>query len=326
MSDEQYAGVDLGGTTITAGIATADGRLVASRTIPTDASGGPDVVLGRITLLIESLAAETGAKTRALGVGLPGLVDVVNGEARFLPNLTTQWRGVPVAATLSAQLRCPVWCINDARAAALGELTYGHGRDARTMAFYTLGTGIGGGVAIEGKLLLGKLGAAGELGHMTILPDGPRCGCGNRGCLETLASGPAIAGEGMRLLRSGLAPELHRLTDGNADRITPRTMADAAAAGDVLVREVMVRAAGFLGIGVANIVTALHPDLIVLGGGVAGIGPLLFDEVRRVVADRVRMFPTDGVRIEPSALGEAAGLLGAVALAARSLRGDFSRV
>jgi glucokinase len=194
------------------------------------------------------------------------------------------------------------------------------------MAYYTLGTGVGGGVAIEGKLLLGNLGAAGELGHMTILPDGPRCGCGSRGCLETLVSGPAIAGEGMRLLRSGLAPELHRLTEGDAGRITPRTMADAAAAGDVLVREVLVRAAGFLGLGVANIVTALHPDLIVLGGGVAGVGSLLFDEVRRVVADRVRMFPTDGVRIEPSALGDAGGLLGAVALAAWSCRGDFPRV
>ncbi len=325
MSDELYAGVDLGGTTITAGIAAADGRLVASRTVPTDASGGPDVVLHRITLLIESLASETGSETRAIGVGLPGLVDMANGEARFLPNLTTQWRGVPVAAALAARLRCPVWCINDARAAALGELTYGHGRHARTMAFYTLGTGIGGGVVIEGNLLLGKLGAAGELGHMTILPDGPRCGCGNRGCLEALASGPAIAGEGMRLLRSGLAPELHRLTEGDADRITPRTMADAATAGDVLVREVLVRAGGFLGIGVANIVTALHPDLIVLGGGVTGIGPLLFDEVRRVVADRVRMFPTDGVRIEPSALGDSAGLLGAVALAVQNLRGDSSR-
>lgn len=323
MSDNLYAGVDLGGTTITAGIAAADGRLIASRTVPTNSSEGPNAVLGRIVLLIEALAAETGAKARALGVGLPGLVDVARGEARFLPNLTTQWRDVPVAAVLSARLRCPVWCINDARAAALGELTYGLGRDARTMAFYTLGTGVGGGVAIGGKLLLGKLGAAGELGHMTIVPDGPRCGCGSRGCLETLASGPAIAGEGMRLLRSGLAPELHRLTGGDDGRITPRTMADAAAAGDVLVREVLVRAAGFLGLGVANIVTALHPDLIVLGGGVAGIGPLLFDEVRRVVAERVRMFPTDGVRIEPSALGDAAGLLGAVALAAQSLRGDF---
>jgi glucokinase len=326
MSDDLYAGVDLGGTTITAGIATADGRLVASRTIPTNSSDGPDAVLGRIALLIETLAAETGSKARAVGFGLPGLVDVSNGEARFLPNLTTQWRGVPVAAVLSAHLGCQVWCINDARAATLGELTYGRGRDARTMAFYTLGTGVGGGVAIEGKLLLGKLGAAGELGHMTILPDGARCGCGSRGCLETLASGPAIAGEGVRLLRSGLAPELGRLTGGDAGRITPRTMADAAAAGDTLVREVLVRAAGFLGIGVANIVTALHPDLIVLGGGVAGVGPLLFDEVRRVVADRVRMFPTDGVRIEPSALGDAAGLLGAVALAAQGLRGDFPRV
>ena|SRR5579884_2431108 len=320
MSD-LYAGVDLGGTTITAGLADAGGRLVVARTVPTGSADGPAAVLDRVAGLVEALAAEAAVKPRAVGVGLPGLAETATGVALFLPNLPTQWRGVPVAATLAGRLGCPVRCLNDARAAALGELTYGRGRDARTMAFYTLGTGVGGGVVVEGKLLLGPLGAAGELGHMTVLPDGPRCGCGNRGCLETVASGPAITAEGVRLLHSGLAPELRRLVGGDAGRVTPKTMAEAAAAGDGLVREAIVRAAGFLGLGVANVVTALHPDLVVLGGGVAGVGPLLFDEVRRVVAERVRMFPTGAVRVEPSALGDAAGLLGAVALAARGTGG-----
>jgi glucokinase len=155
------------------------------------------------------------------------------------------------------------------------------------------------------------------LGHQTIIPDGPLCGCGNRGCLETLASGPAISAEGVRLLLSGCAPRLHELVDGAAGRVTPEEMAAAARAGDEAVREAIVRAAGYLGIGVVNLVVALHPELIVLGGGVAAIGPLLFETVRETVQKRVGMFPVDGVRIEPSSLGDKAGLYGGIALAAR---------
>ena len=191
------------------------------------------------------------------------------------------------------------------------------GRDVRNLLFFALGTGVGGGVVIDGNLHLGPLGAAGELGHQTILPDGPLCGCGNRGCLETLASGAALVGEGARLMRTGLAPRLYDLTGGSLDRITPKEMRQAAEAGDHAVRQAIVRAASYLGIGVANMVTALHPELVVLGGGVAAIGALLFDTVRAVVRQRVGMFPVDGVRIEPSALGEKAGLYGAIALAAR---------
>jgi len=222
---------------------------------------------------------------------------------------------VPVRAVLAPKIGCPVYLLNDVRLATLGELTFGHGRSARTMAFFALGTGIGGGVAVDGKLRLGPLGAAGELGHQTILPEGPRCGCGSRGCLETLASGPAITAEGVRLMLSGLAPKLHELVRGEASAVTPREMAAAAEAGDTRVREAIVRAAGYLGIGVANVVTILHPDLVVLGGGVAAIGPLLFGTVRQTVRERVGMFPTDDIEIKPSLLGERAGALGGIALA-----------
>jgi glucokinase len=248
-------------------------------------------------------------------MGCPGLVDVAHGITRFFPNLPTQWRDVHAAEILGRRLGCPVRLLNDVRTATLGELTYGRGRTARTMAFFALGTGVGGGVAVDGRLHLGPLGAAGELGHQTILPDGPVCGCGNRGCLETLASGPAITAEGVRLLRTGLAPKLHELVDGDAGRITPKEMAAAAFTGDDKVRESILRAAEYLGIGVANVVVVLHPDLVVLGGGVAELGDILLDRVRETVRRRVGMFPTDGVKIERSALGERAGLLGAIALA-----------
>ena len=310
-----YASVDLGGTNIKCALGTESGEIICSDSVPTLSQEGPPAVLARIAALVASLNAKAGSKPTALGMGCPGLVDIRNGVTRFFPNLPTQWRNVPVRDILTPKLHCPVYLMNDVRTATLGELTYGHGRTARTMAFFALGTGIGGGIVIDRKLRLGPLGAAGELGHQVILPDGPRCGCGNRGCLETLASGPAIAAEGVRLMQAGLAPRLHEQTQGSASRVTPKEMAEAARAGDETVKEAIIRAAQYLGIGVVNIVVAIHPDLVVLSGGVAQIGDLLFDAVRQTARDRVRMFPPDDVQIKPSQLGEHAGTLGGIALA-----------
>lgn len=319
---ELYASVDLGGTKIACAFGTADGDIVAERTTPTHSHEGPEAVLGRIADLVNALAASVGQRPAAVGMGVPGLADVQRGVVKFLPNLPTHWRDVPARDVLAPRLGCPVYLLNDVRMATLGELTFGLGRDVPgvTMAFFALGTGIGGGVVIDGKLRLGPLGAAGELGHQTILPDGPQCGCGNRGCLETLASGPAIVAQGVWLLQSGRAPRLYDLVEGDVARITPREMAQAAEAGDDAVRGVLTRAAEYLGIGVANVVVALHPDLVVLGGSVAQIGPLLFDTVRATVLRRVGMFPPDDVRIEPSRLGNRAGILGGIALARDSGR------
>jgi glucokinase len=264
---------------------------------------------------VRALADEAGQPPAALGLGVPGLVDLPTGTVKFLPNLPTNWRDVPARAHLEPQLGCPVYLLNDARMATLGELTFGRGRGAQTMAFYTLGTGIGGGVVIDGKLRLGPLGAAGELGHQTILPNGPRCGCGNTGCLETLASGPALTAEGVRLLLSGQTTRLHQIVAGDPARVSPREMAQAAAAGDEAVRRALVEAAEYLAIGIANVISTIHPELVVLGGSVADIGPLLFDTLRERVPRRVGMFPAHNVRIEPAALGNKAGLLGGIALA-----------
>jgi glucokinase len=312
-----YASVDLGGTNIKCALAGEDGEVVAQDNVPTRAHEGPEAVLVRMAELVGGLSEKAGREPAALGMGVPGLADLKAGVTKFLPNLPTFWRDVPVRELLSPRVGCPVYLLNDVRMATLGELTFGHGREmeAPTMAFFALGTGIGGGVAVDGKLRLGPLGAAGELGHMTVLPDGPRCGCGSHGCMEALASGPAITAEGVRLMLIGQAPKLHELVGGDASRVTPREMAAAAEAGEEAIREALVRAARYLGIGVANIVTALHPDIIVLGGGVAQIGPLLFDTVRETLRSRVRMFPTDDIRIEPSLLGDRAGALGGIALA-----------
>lgn len=307
-----YVGVDLGGTTVGAAAADDTGRILRESSIATESAGGPEHVLSRIASVAREVA---GGSPAAVGVGIPGLADLAHGRTLFLPNLPTNWRDVPVAERVGAELGCPVYLLNDARLAAFGELVFGAGKTVCDLVFFTLGTGIGGGVVIDGKLRLGPFGAAGELGHQTIVPDGPRCGCGNCGCLEALASAPALVGEGARLVRSGNAPRLHELIEGNLDRLTPREMAAAARAGDHSVAFAIERAARWLGIGVANVITALHPELVVLGGGMAALGDLLFDPVRDEVRRRVRMFPADSVRIEPSQLGDKAGILGGVALA-----------
>jgi glucokinase len=213
-----YASIDLGGTKIACVFATGDGKILAERTVPTHSHEGPPAVLARIAELVNEMAATVGQHPSAAGMGVPGLADLAAGATRFLPNLPTQWRGVPVREVLAPQIGCPVYLLNDVRMATLGELTYGHGRTARTMIFFALGTGIGGGVVIEGRLRLGPLGAAGELGHQTIVPDGPTCGCGNRGCLETLASGPAIAAQGVWPRAEASRAGVRRSRRGHAPR------------------------------------------------------------------------------------------------------------
>ena len=314
-----YAGIDLGGTSIAAVLANAAGKIIQEASIATESHAGPAVVLERIASLVEQLLQAAQVSVQAVGIGCPGLVDVKNGITRFFPNLPTQWRNVPAAEWLSTRLHCPVFLLNDVRTATLGELVFGHGRHVQTMAFFSLGTGVGGGLVIDGKLRLGSLGAAGELGHQTILPEGPLCGCGNRGCLETLASGPAITAEGVRLMLAGQAPQLFEIVAGNPALISPRTIAAAAEAGDLGAQAAISRATEYLGIGIANLVTCLHPELIVLGGGVAEMGDLLLSPLRRILPERVRMFPPNDVRIELSLLGVRAGALGAIALAVRGL-------
>ncbi len=320
-----FASLDLGGTRLKAALGSAAGELAAELTEPTEAHEGPDAVLRRMAALVDRLAEQEGVRPQAVAVGCPGWIDRESGESRYLPNLPGAWRGVPVGPTLSQSLGCPVYLLNDVRMATLGELIFGHGREHRNLVFFALGTGIGGGVVIDGRLRLGPLGSAGEIGHQVVIADGPRCGCGSRGCLETVASGPAITAEGVRLLLSGQAPELHALVSGDTSRVTTETMAEAARLGDESVRLGIERAARYLGLAAANLVVTLHPSLVVLGGGVAGIGDLLFDTVRSTLHETVRVFPAEDVKVEPSALGSRAGVLGGIALAAQHGRVEARR-
>lgn len=306
-----YASVDLGGTNIAVAVGRWDGQILAEGTLPTQGHEGPERVIARIAWLLRDVSS---LPLTAVGVGVPGLADRQAGRTLFLPNLPSQWRGVPVAEQLAERLGCPAYLLNDARMAALGELDFGYGREVEDFIFLTLGTGIGGGVVLGGRLHAGPLGAAGELGHMTVEPDGPLCGCGSRGCLETLASATALRAGAIRLLLMGQAPALFALVEGDLNRVSPALLADC---GDPAIEALIDRTADYLGIGIANAVLLLHPQAVVLGGGLAQMGERLFSRVRDAVSARARMFPLDGLRIVGSRTGQQAATLGGIALAKR---------
>lgn len=313
-----FAGIDLGGTKIAAALGSADGRIAATARIDTHGVGSkndrtPAHTLRRVADLIHKLE-HSGGRAAAIGIGLPGLVDS-SGVAQFLPNLPGHWKDVPVTATLAELTGRPVFALNDARTATLGEFVFGAGRQTERLLLLTLGTGIGGGLVLDGHLQLGLGGGAGEIGHQTIVPDGPPCACGSRGCLETFSSGPAITAAALRLIESGAADELLPFVKNQT--LNPRHVAQAADHGNAACLGLITRAAEFIGIGIANAVTITAVDTVILTGGLAALGDRLLKPIRATLTERVRMFPSAGVRIGLSKLGEHAPLLGAIALASR---------
>lgn len=319
------AGVDLGGTKIAVTILEHEsGRTLARAAAPTDSHEGPEAVLRRMATLVKRTCAEAGlavAELAAIGLGVPGVYDLKTGYTHFLPNLAGAWRNVPAGPFLQEALGRPVWLINDARAFVLAETLLGAGRGAQTVVGFTLGTGVGGGIAINGRLFWGIDGTAGEIGHLTMDPDGPLCTCGNRGCLETYASGVAI--QKLAVQRLAEAPDslLLQLADGDPARVTPALVGQAAAMGDATAQSILAHVTKYLGAGVANMVTALSPDCVILGGSVANLGEQLLAPVRAIVRERCRAIPVDRVRIVQAALGPDAGAIGAALWAAERASG-----
>jgi glucokinase len=310
-----FAGVDLGGTKIAAVLGTRKGQILASDTIETLPANGPSDAFVRIAELLNRLTSACGSEPISIGIGIPGLVDFEHGIIEFLPNLPSDWRGFAAAAFLHDRTGLEVFLLNDARLAALGEHQFGTASPRDNLLVVTIGTGIGGGLILDGRLRLGLCGGAGEIGHHTILPDGEECSCGSRGCLETLVNARTLTAEGISLARAGDAPRLADLVRGKWSAITPKEMAIAAREGDTAVAGAIDKASRYLGLGIANAVTLTAVDHVVLTGGVAALGELLLQPVREVVRERVKMFPADRVHISCSTLGDKAGALGALALA-----------
>lgn len=316
-----YAGIDLGGTKIAAALVEAQHGTVLQRAIiPTEAHTGAEAVLARMADLVRQICGQASLPPSALaglGVGVPGVFDPATGNTLFLPNLPGAWRGVPVGPVLQHELGCNVRLINDARAFVLAEATFGAGRGAATVVGLTLGTGVGGGIVIHGRLHAGMDGTAGEIGHHTVDPHGPPCGCGNNGCLETFASGPSIAVQGMRAVAQGHTTTIAALVEQDLNRITPEIILRAAEQGDAIARAILARAGDALGIGIANMVTVLSPEVVVLGGSVARLGEWLFAPVRAMIRQRCHVTPIERVQVLPAALGGDAGMIGAAVWASQ---------
>lgn len=312
-------GVDLGGTQIRALLCDGDGRIVGRAATLTGARDGCVAVIERIADTIRSAVGEhPWERVVGIGIGAPGPLDPHAGVVVRAPNLP-DWKDVPLRSIIAREFGVDTALGNDANLAALGEHAFGVGRGIDDLVYMTISTGIGGGIISGGELLLGRHGFAGEIGHQTLVSDGPPCGCGNHGCLESLAAGPAIARAGREAAATPDGTLLRELAGGAPERVTATIVSQAAAAGDRVAREIVTRAATYIGIGLANLANVLDPELFVLGGGVTRIGPLLFETVRATLRARA-MEPVRGVRVEPASLGEDVVLYGAVELIRRALR------
>jgi glucokinase len=315
---KRYLGVDIGGTKVIAGVGDADCRLESRVLRKTRFDSGGEVALRNVLAAAqEAVSAASAAKIEAIGISCGGPLDPERGRILRTPNLTG-WDGLPVVSIFEKEFSAKAYLDNDANVAALGEAVRGAGRGKKSFAYFTVSTGIGGGFVTQGELFRGSTGNASEFGHQTILPDGPMCGCGNRGCLEALASGKSIARRAKELLRSGNTPSQSLMLDlvsGEIDSLTAKDVAKAARAGDRIAQSVWEEAAGHLGLGVANIINILNPERVIIGGGVAKAGLLLFGPVRRVAAQRALPDLARSVDIVRAGLRDDSGVVGAVRLA-----------
>jgi glucokinase len=269
--------------------------------------------------VIQSAGLEK-ADIGGIGIGVPGVLDLDKGEVLFLPNLPGTWPHVPLVATISGLTGLPTAILNDVRSITFGEWRFGAGKGVETVAVFAIGTGIGGGLVLNGQLHLGIGGTGGELGHMVIDYNGPRCGCGNYGCLETYASGPAIAAMGMKAVAQGLTTKIGELCEYDLNRITPELIAQAAQQGDEIACDIYEKAGFYLGVAASSICAAVGPQRIIIAGGVAHAGKLLLDPLERTMRERVHVMPVEQVEIVPALLGGNAGMIGAARWAAQRLQ------
>ncbi len=287
-----HLGLDLGGTNIKVAVITGNGsefEVETTDSVETGAADGPEGVTENLTRV--GRAAIGSRSMTTVGLGVPGHFDQDTGRVLLFPNLPGEWHGFPLRDRLAAALGVSTWMVNDARAFTVAEGLLGAGRGCHTVACVTLGTGVGGGLMIDGRLHLGAFGVAGEIGHQTVLPDGPLCGCGNRGCVEALVRADVLA--------------------SNAGRRDAASVFEGARQGDNRCIAAVSQMADFLGIGLANVVTMFGPERIVVGGGIAEAGDLVLTPIANAVRRRVTLVPTEKIEIVPAHFGRFAGAVGA---------------
>jgi glucokinase len=312
MSDHVIA-VDVGGTQARAALCDTTGKILKRFAQSANTAGGVEAVFASIVDSVHQVAPDF-SRVRGIGLGSPGPLDPWKGiilEARNLAGMID----FPMKARLEKEFGVPAFIGNDANLAALGEQRYGAGRGVPHMIYITISTGIGGGIIIDNQLFLGWRGFAGEVGHQTIDANGPLCNCGNIGCLEVLAAGPALERAARDALRAGFASKMRALVNGKLDQITGKIISQAARKGDALAKEIYERAGFYYGLGIINLLHSFDTQLFVLGGGVAiHAWDLIYPKMIETLTQHAFPSMSQGVRIIPAQLGDDAGLLGAAAL------------
>jgi glucokinase len=315
LTEGLACGIDVGGTKIAGGVVDVDGRILEELKVESPAED-TDAIEDAIGDLVAELSVRH--EIERVGVGAAGYVDKGRGTVLFAPNLA--WRDVDLRAALEDRVDRPVVVENDANAAAWGEFTFGAGKDVDDLLLVTVGTGVGGGVVLDGRLHRGAFGVAAEVGHLRIVPNGALCGCGNHGCLEAYGSGTALVRETRAAITSGApgAADLLERAGGDVEKIDGPFISEAAADGDPLATEQLTRLSTWLGEGIASISAVLDPAVVVVGGGVSEAGDLLIDPLRdafeRSITGREHR-PVAEIR--PAELGNRAGMIGAADLARR---------
>jgi len=305
-------GVDVGGTKILGGVVDESGKILEQVRVVSPATD-VEAIEDAITHVVTDLSSRH--EIEAVGVGAAGYIDRSRSVVMFAPNLA--WRDLDLRAELEERVHLPVSVENDANAAAWGEFRYGGGEDVEDLLLITVGTGVGGGVVLDGRLHRGAFGVGGEIGHMRVVPSGVLCGCGNRGCLESYASGTALVREARAAAtRSPLAGPLLELAGGDAAAITGPMVTECAQHGDPFSLEQLATLGRWLGEGIASLVAVLDPAVVVVGGGVSAAGDLLLDPVRTsFAAELTGRGHRPLAEIRPARLGTRAGVIGAADLA-----------
>lgn len=320
--EDYVVGVDMGGTKILAAIIGSNGQIVSRFKAMTRADKGAGEVINRIAeCIFESIKKANLDQTqiRAIGIGAPGVIDSKTGVVIYAPNL--RWTNVALKTALENQIKIPVTVDNDVNLGTLGEQALGAGRGVDSLIGIFVGTGIGGGIILNGQLFYGANGTAGEIGHVILKPNGPKCSCGNRGCLEALASRTAISRYVQKAItRQGKKSILPELNGGNLDRVRSRALAKAVDRGDKLTAKAIQRAQYYLGVGVATVVGLVNPQVVVLGGGlIEAMEEDFVNGVYDVAAELALPNAMNGVKVVSAKLGDDAGVIGAAVLACRNL-------
>ncbi len=313
-----YIGIDVGGTTIKAGIVTKDGEILHKDNCPSHLENGAEAMLVDMVELSKKVVKDSGHTmddVAAVGIGVPGMVDQSTGRVPFCTNL--RWHDVPLIERMSELLGKPVRANNDATVAGLAEHIAGACRGVDNSVVVTLGTGVGGGVVIDGKLFMGPHGIATEIGHMITVAGGEMCTCGNRGCWERYASASAIIREGRKLMAEKPDCALARAVNGDARCVEARTVTDLAKKGDPDCGRIMDWYAYHLAVGIINLINLYDPEIIALGGGVSKAGTYLLDKVNALLPDMVFFKTMPRAKVVLAQLGNDAGIIGAAMLGAQ---------